>query len=132
MIGASLPLLITSAGAHGSASHDAFAQTLMCVASCLTWTSLSVTKLLHKSVTNLHAHMAKALVQALGAGASLLPLLWNDISDLGILCTTVGLNSAIVLAQMLLRTGRNVQPHIPLIEVERSLYEIPRQVSGCS
>eukprot|EP00747_Dinoflagellata_sp_TGD_P073718 gnl/TRDRNA2_/TRDRNA2_158026_c1_seq1.p1 gnl/TRDRNA2_/TRDRNA2_158026_c1~~gnl/TRDRNA2_/TRDRNA2_158026_c1_seq1.p1 ORF type:complete len:131 (-),score=9.92 gnl/TRDRNA2_/TRDRNA2_158026_c1_seq1:7-399(-) len=129
MIGASLPLLITSAGAHGSASRNAFAQTLMCVASCLTWTSLSVTKLLHKSVTNLHAHMAKAFVQALGAAASLVPLLRNDISDLRILLTIVGLNSVTVLTQMLLNIARNVQPRLPLIEIERWLAQVPHEIN---
>jgi len=112
MTGASLPLLITSAGTYGQTSQDVFAQRLVCTASCLTWTSLSITKLLHKPKANMYVHMTKVFVQALGAVASLLPLL-SDLSDIVTLCIVVGLNSFIVVAQMLLEGLWILQPPVP-------------------
>lgn len=131
MTGASLPLLITSAGTYGQTSQDIFAQRLVCTASCLTWICLSVTKLLHIPKANIYVHMAKVFVQALGAAASLLPLLSDECSDLGTLCIVVGLNVLIVLSQMLLKRFCSFQPPLPPSVSEESLPSVCSGFSGC-
>lgn len=120
MSGASLPLLITSAGTYGMMSQDVFAQRILCAATSLTWASLTVTKLLHKPASNLVVHHAKAFVQGMGSAACLLPLLWCHRSDISTLASVVAVNSVIVVTHFVLTSWGNA--HIGSIRFDQATF----------
>eukprot|EP00746_Dinoflagellata_sp_MGD_P138201 gnl/MRDRNA2_/MRDRNA2_71895_c0_seq1.p1 gnl/MRDRNA2_/MRDRNA2_71895_c0~~gnl/MRDRNA2_/MRDRNA2_71895_c0_seq1.p1 ORF type:complete len:949 (+),score=114.72 gnl/MRDRNA2_/MRDRNA2_71895_c0_seq1:127-2973(+) len=109
VIGASMPMLISSAGNGGMHAQTPFAQRLICIGSCVMWVSLSVTRLLHRPSRSWQIRIVKVGIQGVGAGSFLLLLAVKaDAGDVVVLTAAVVIHLVIVLIQVIMNAYHSV------------------------
>eukprot|EP00440_Ansanella_granifera_P075942 gb/GFBE01082412.1/.p1 GENE.gb/GFBE01082412.1/~~gb/GFBE01082412.1/.p1 ORF type:complete len:862 (+),score=151.39 gb/GFBE01082412.1/:1-2586(+) len=121
MLGAGLPLLITSVGDGGWQARHPFAQALTCGAACMVWISLILTRLTHRPYTRLTIRYTKVVLKGGLALAMLLPLASEDVGDFSVLITVTALSTAIPIVEQVVTACAGAD-----------CFQQPSQPSACS